>query len=137
MPENDVRLYDPAKVVTMVNGDYVTGWGDGNFIRAERYEDQYAIKVGATGASARTTNNNQSGSIKIVILQTSPWAKKFRELEKSRDTFPVVCIDNNEDGDDGFTAEQAWVKKAAPFSRGDKDAENMEVEIETNRLIFN
>jgi len=136
VPENDLRLYDPEKVQVMVDGAAVTGFAPETFIRADRNVDQYAVEVGATGASVRTTVNDQSGIIEITILQTSPWARRFRQLEKKRATFATVCTDNNEDGDDGFTAEQSWVKKCHTFERKGRNNAPIIVRIETNRLIF-
>ena len=125
------------KVLLMLDGDYVTGFAPGTMIKATPYEDQYAVEVGATGSSARTTNNNESGEIEFYLLQTSPWAKKIRELERQRATFATVCIDNNQDGDDGFTAEQSWAKRKTDFERSGKEQSTKKVVIQTNRLVFN
>ncbi len=135
--ENNLGLYDPSKVQVNIGGEIATGLDDQNFIRAERNNDQYAVKAGAYGGSVRTRNNDRSGTITIRFLQTSPMIAKLRELEKKGDPFEVVITDNNEQGDNGCTAEKAWVKKPTPFSRSAKDEEPYVVTFETNNLVFN
>jgi hypothetical protein len=135
--ENNLGLYDPSKVQLTIDGNIATGLDDQNFIRAERNNDQYAVKAGAYGGSVRTRNNDRSGTITVRFLQTSPMIAKLRALEKQSSTFAVVITDNNPDGDNGATAEKAWVKKPSPFSRAAKDEETYTVVFETHNLVLN
>ena len=135
--ENDLRLYDPSKVQVMIDGDIATGLDDGDFIRAERDEDQYAVKAGAYGGAVRTRNNNRACTITIRFLQTSPMVPKLRALERQTDPFPVIITDNNDSGDNGCAAEKAWVKKPTVFTRNAKDESVFEVVFATHNLVFN
>ena len=135
--ENDLRLYDPSKVQVMIDGDIATGLDDGDFIRAERNEDQYTVHAGAYGGAVRTRNNNRSGTITVRFLQTSPMVPKLRALEKQTNPFPVIVTDNNEAGDNGCVAEKAWLKKPVALVRNAKDESVYEAVFETHNLVFN
>lgn len=110
--------YDPKSVIVTVNGNIVTGFADGTFVKGERNEDTYSNHVGVDGKVTRVKNNNETGTITITLQHNSP---SNRILEKYASNGKIVNInitDTNFDSDVGFGGSEAWVKKPAAFERG-------------------
>lgn len=138
MPVPEIRTLDPSKVTLTVNGVVVTGFADGEYIRAEITEDTYDRITGVQGHSVRVRRAGKPGEIRIRLLATSPTLPVLRALAESDKTFPVVCTDSNDGTEKGFMAEQAWIKRPHPFVRAKDAAGNVvEVVFETHHLVFN
>lgn len=137
MPVPEVRTLDPAKVTLTVDGTVITGFADGEYIRAEVVEDKYDRISGVHGHAIRVMRMGSPGEIRFRLLPTSPALAKIRALAARTKPFTVVCTDLNEGVDQGFIAEQAWIKRDPPFIRAKDAAGNVvDVVIETHHLVF-
>lgn len=63
--------YAADKVIVIVGGIPVSGFADGTFVTAKYEADRYIKKVGADGEVSRSKNADKSGTIEIVLSQTS------------------------------------------------------------------
>ena len=132
-----LKTIDPAKVTLVVDGTVVTGFADGEYIRAELTQDQYDLRVGAYGHSIRIARAGRPGQIRIRLLPTAPILSKIRQLATDQRTFEIVCVDNNPGSDDGFVAHEAWVARDPAFVRSTDGAGNViEVVFQTHYLVM-
>ena len=137
MPAPEVQTLDPAKVTLSADGTVITGFAPSEFIRAECTEDKFDLITGAHGHALRAKRLGRRGEIRFRLLPTSPVIAKLRQLALKDEPFEVVCTDSNYGADKGFVAEQAWIKRDAPFIRSTDAAGNvLEVVIETHNLVF-
>lgn len=63
--------YAADKVIVIVGGIPVSGFADGTFVTAKYEADRYIKKVGADGEVSRSKNADKSGTIELVLSQTS------------------------------------------------------------------
>jgi len=107
------KTYDPKKVVIIVGGVPLSGYGD-TFVVVARASDAYESVVGADGEVTRTRIQDKRGTITVTLKQTS----------KSNDILAAFAAADELDNDGvvpvavkdllgtslHFSAE-AWVKK--------------------------
>lgn len=120
--------YDPSGILASFGGlgggiigqqpsIKVVGFMDGTFVECQRDEDAYVKKVGATGDVARAKNRNRSGSVKWVLLQTSPTNAQLSAYHKLGEVFPLTSQDTGQLsikdmlGNTIVHAKVAWIKK--------------------------
>lgn len=138
MPVAELRTIDPSRVTFTVNGHTITGFADGEVIRAEHTENAYDLVIGVQGHALRMRRAGRPGTIRVRLLPTSPSIQIIRALEGRVDPFPVVCTDSNDGVDKGFVAEEAWLQRAPGFIRAKDGGGNVvEVTFETHNLVFN
>lgn len=65
------KTYDPAQVFITFKGMTLTGFMDGTFVTVERKEETWMPFVGVNGETARARNRNKSGTVKVMLMQTS------------------------------------------------------------------
>jgi hypothetical protein len=63
--------YDPLKVVLTIGGVAIEGYADGTFITVARNNQMWTLQSGASGETARSKSNDRSGTVEIVLMQTS------------------------------------------------------------------
>ena len=110
------KLYDPDKVVVTFGPAVVSGIAAGTFVSVERNEDAFTVTVGADGETARTRNNNRSGTITITLLQTSSsndMLSSFAQLDEKSATGVLPLVVKDLLGNTLCVAPNAWVKKIA------------------------
>jgi hypothetical protein len=110
------RLYDPAEVTVVFGVDEIKGFVDGTFIKGERNEDTFALKVGADGEGTRTRNLNRAGRLTVTIMQTSASNRVLSALaaadEASTNGASVLpLLVKNNIGKSLFMAGEAWIVK--------------------------
>jgi hypothetical protein len=121
------KTYDPKSVTITVNGVYITGLGE-SMVEISKDENNYDTKVGAQGDTVRTKINNQLGTIKITLQQTSPQLAYLDKLANSGTLIPISIISAN-DPKETTSVTEAFVKKPADRKYG-KDAEDREYEFQ-------
>lgn len=121
--------YDPLGVLMTFSGPgfriLFTGFMDGTFIEGQRDEDAFSKKTGATGDVARVKNRNRGGSIKVVLMQTSPTNAQLSALHTLGESIPLTIADVGQIQVKSLTditrlhATHAWIKKvaAAPYAK--------------------
>ena len=116
------RTYDPQQVIITVGGAIVTGFTDGDFIKASYDEDRYNIKAGADGEVARAKNANRMGTFEITLSSTSAANAELSALFNLEMlggfdvVLPVAIADLS--GTAGAFASKCWIKQAPEFTRG-------------------
>lgn len=122
MASNFQGTYDPKQVTLSLSGINISGFGDGTFITIARTDNEiYKLHVGAHGESARTKNNNSTGTITFMLKQTSPSNKVLDALKNNPATFPVLVKDNSDSSMICVSAE-AWVGTDPDIERGDEES---------------
>jgi hypothetical protein len=66
-----MKTFDPKSISVIVGGKIITGFADGTFVKCERNEQAFTLKVGVDGEGARAKNNNKSGKYTFTLMQTS------------------------------------------------------------------
>ena len=129
---NDTDLfsnYSPDLIVITWGSIVFAGMADGTFVTAERSEDAYSLKVGATGAQTRVRSLNLSGSVKVTLQQsslTNDLLSAAYEEDQAFNTFitlPIMIKDLN--GNTLIHATNSWIKKLPTVEYG-KDLTNRE-----------
>lgn len=130
--------YDPKKVLTTWGEVLFSGFADAVMIAAARNNQGVNLSVGVTGDAARAISNDKSGTITIVLLQTSTVnalltaAAKADEL--SGDGVKPFFIKDLRSLD-LVKAENAWIRRTADYNRGRELPDgNMEWVFETDDL---
>jgi hypothetical protein len=128
--------YDPAQIICSFLGNILIGFADGTFVKAERAEDQFMLKVGAGGESARARNRNRSGTIAFTLLATSP-SNDILSAAATADELAGTGVGTVQVKDlNGLSlalAATAWVKKKPSVEFG-KEVGTREWVLETNNL---
>lgn len=127
------KTYDVKNVSVIVNGVYLTDFSE-TPVEIEKDEDGYTTKVGAMGDVARAKTNNPLGTIKVTLLQTSPYVAYLDRLATSGALFPISVI-NAGDPKETASATEAFVKKPASRTYG-PEIEDREFEIQALDLKF-
>ena len=133
-----VKVYDPKNVSVIVGGKILSGFADGTFIKAERNEQAYTLKVGVDGEGARAKNNNKSGKLTFTLMQTSSSNDVMSAYAAADElgnggAVPVLIKDHN--GSSVVTALTAWVQKLPDL----EDAKEISMRtwvMETDELIM-
>jgi hypothetical protein len=66
-----MALYDPKNHTFSLLGVIITGFADGEFIKASRKEDSFSVVVGAQGDRTRVQNRNVSGMFEFSLQRTA------------------------------------------------------------------
>lgn len=66
-----MATFDPSKVLVNFHGYQLNGFADGTFVEADRDTDSFSKTVGADGEVAWLKSADDSGTIKVTVLQTS------------------------------------------------------------------
>ena len=114
--------YDPKEVTVSISGLNISGFGDGTFVTIARADNEvYKMHVGAHGESARTKNNNETGTITMMLKQTSPSNKVLDGLKNNPATFPVL-VKNNSTSTLICTSAEAWVGNDPDIEFADEES---------------
>lgn len=111
-----VFTYDPKQVSCIVGGQIGQGFSDGSFIKVERNEDAFTLKVGVDGEGTRAKSNNKSGKITITLMQSSSFndtLSAFAAADELSNTGAVPFFLKDNSGRTLCTALTCWVKKYA------------------------
>lgn len=131
-----VKTYDPKNTQIIVGGHIVQGFDDGTFIKVERNNDAFTLKVGADGEGARNKSNDKSGTFEITLLGSSASNDALSGFATADElnnggVVPVLVKDDN--GTTLAEALTAWVRKKAPVEFGKEITSRVWV-IETDSL---
>jgi hypothetical protein len=67
-----LNTYETDKVLLVIAGIPVTGFGKDTFIEIEREEDSFTTYVGSLGDVCRTKNLNKTGKLTITLMMDAP-----------------------------------------------------------------
>jgi len=133
------KTYNPKKVAVIAGGFAISGYADGEFVTITMDEDQFDLKVGTDGEGTRAKSNNNSATVKIMLMQSSDSntiLQSFWNSDKISDSgiFPLLIKDNS--GRSLYAADQAWIQKQ-PEAKFGKTTDTREWIIRTDSLIPN
>lgn len=135
-----VLTYDPRQLALTVGGFIISGFAEDEFVKVARDDDAFFKHVGVTGEVARVQNFNQSGTVTVVLMQSSASNDDLSALAAvdfaSRGlagAVPVTCRDRS--GRSVFASVFSWVKKF-PDSTYGRDATTREWVIECANLLI-
>lgn len=133
------NTYDPKEILVIVGIRQMTGFADGTGVKVSRNEDAWTVQSGVTGETARSKNNNRTGSVEISLLQTAEDNQYLSDLalldeNANAGAVPLTVKDNN--GNTILFAENAWVKKMPDVEYG-KEAGPRTWVFETDNLVWN
>ena len=135
-----VKTYNPKKVAVVVGGPtgaVMSGFAEGEFVTVTMDEDKWELKVGTDGEGTRSKQNNNSATVKIMLMQSSDSnlvLQGFLNSDKLSDAgiFPLMIKDSS--GRSLYMAEQAWIQKQ-PEAKFSKGVETREWTIRTDNMI--
>ncbi len=133
-----VKTFDPAKVSLIFGGHIVEGFADGTFITAARNNDTWSRQGGASGEQTRTKSNDRSGTMTIVLMQSSisnAVLQGFASADEISNAGKVPALIKDGNCSEIVTAETAWVQKPADKEHG-KEASDRTWIFETGELIY-
>lgn len=131
-----MKTYNPKKVIVTWLGHTFTGYADGTFIGVEQTSDAFSMQIGGDGEGARTASADESGNVKLTLMQTSA-SNDFlsQQLAKDRltnlNTGPLFVKDAS--GRTLVAAQEAWIKKSANVEFG-KEASAREWTFESAKI---
>lgn len=113
--------FNPKKVSVYFKGKILSGFAPGSFVEWARNGDSFAVEVGADGEGARVASQDFSGTVKVMLQQTSRSNDDLSALieadEQTQDqTGPLFVKDAS--GRTLLSAPEAWIKKPADGSFG-------------------
>jgi len=131
-----ISTYNPKELIISCGSHIVTGYADDTFVSIEASGDGVTRKVGCDGEIVRSVSPDDTGVIKITLLQTSrsnAWLQN--RVNQDRQTgdgmFPVLVKDLK--GGLVVSSDAAWAVK--PANRGfGKESTNREWEIHTGSM---
>jgi len=103
-------------VACIVGGKIGQGFSDGTFIKVERNEQAFSLKVGVDGEGTRAKSNNKSGKITITLMQSSSFndvLSAFAAADELSNTGAVPFFLKDNSGRTLVTALTCWVQKYA------------------------
>lgn len=128
----EVKTYNPKKVTMALGNHMVRGYAEDSFITIEPVGEGVTSQSGADGEVVRSVDPDSRFTVKIVVQQTSStntFLKNMRKKDKKNGTGTFSLNIKDLMGGEAFSAEYAWVKNDASWSRG-KSASDREWEIE-------
>ncbi len=119
-----VATYDPKKHLIVFDGEIITGFADGTFIKANRNSEKYTPHNSVDGSVTRVKSNDKTGTVSITLTQNSPSNRKLLAAAKSGKIAPLSVTDLNFDDKVGLDGSEAWVSSEAEFQRGKEVGDN-------------
>lgn len=123
-----LRTVDPAKHITTFGGIPLSGFADGTVLTAERSADSFSKVSGTDGVTSRAKSNDKSGSVTLVLAQTSPSndiLSAFQIADEKTGAGVLPLISKDLSGRTVLASANAWIRKPANATVG-KDVENRE-----------
>ncbi|SRR6266540_1872930 len=135
-----VKTYDPAQIVCTLGAIIVSGYQDGEFVKAGRDADTFTKYAGTDGEISRSRTRNKSGRVTFTLAQTSASNDALAALAlldelSGRGVVPLMIKDLS--GTTRVAAGAAWVVKPPEAAFG-KEIGPREWVIDTGPVeIFN
>ncbi|MBR2570307.1 MAG: DUF3277 domain-containing protein [Paenibacillus sp.] len=123
-----IGIYDAKQVSVIVNGEYLTGFGENTFVACEKDEEHTVTHVGARGEVAIAHKNNPLGTIKLTLMSTSPQLSLLHKLAREKSMFSIWVVSHNSPRE-RIGGTQAVIKKLPAANYG-AELEDREFEIQ-------
>lgn len=114
--------YDVKKVNVNVGGRILTGFASDGVVTVTKSEDAVTPNIGVQGDVVYEENANESGTIAITLMSTSPSVAYLRDIAINRKAVSVVVSDANSDGAVIANGKNCRVTKVPDITRGKSTA---------------
>lgn len=116
-----MNTYDPGLIILSVLGINITGYAPDEFVSPEFNEDTFTLVVGAGGETCRVRNQNESATITITLMASSPSndvlsAAWNLDKQTGNGVGPFQLKDAR--GTTLMSAKDCWIKKPPPPAFG-------------------
>jgi hypothetical protein len=130
------RTYDPKNVLLSFANNAIQGYGPDSFIEAERESDGFTDKAGNTGEVARARSADHRGTVKVTLMQTSPYCDILSNLALADEqglSSPMPLRLEELNGTTLLEGADAWIVKFPTVKRA-KEVEVVEFTIRVGEL---
>lgn len=98
-------VYDPRKVIVVINGIYITNFANGSMIRIERMNDKYTPYIGAKGETVFIRHAGRVMTITMFLTHSSLSLAYINQLIDEEARIRVGIMDTNDYVKMKFSAE--------------------------------
>lgn len=134
-----VLTYDPKQVAVVIGGQVISGFADGTFVKVERNEPAFNLKVGVDGEGTRAKSNNKSGKYTITLMQSSSsndYLSSLAQSDEASNSGVVPVYVNDKSGRSLYSSLTAWVQKYAD-GEYQKETTTRTWVIESDEILMN
>lgn len=110
--------YDPTKVITVVDGHVLTGFGEDTMVTITRAEDKRTVHIGTQGEATFVKSANDVADVTFTLAANSPSNEKLMELYRQDATFSFVTQDFNYSGDVSSFGSECVVRNIPDNEKG-------------------
>lgn len=115
------RTYNSKQVYITYGPHILTEPAPGDFCSIVKDEDDWSLQIGAHGEGARSASNNNSYTITVTLMQTSPSNVVLSSLAKldkisAKSALPLMIKDAS--GGTIAAAASAWIQKVPDVGFG-------------------
>lgn len=120
MPAAPFGAYDPKLCPIVFNGRPLTGYAEDTFVNFEPSTDVVTKQVGADGSVVFSRSADQTGTLTVTLLQTSPDHVFLAACAKNFTIAPLSMRDENlgQGGTTLLSTQHATVSGRPAISRG-------------------
>ena len=111
------HTYDPDKVSVIINGIIITGFDASGVFTYTRSNDIVTPEVGVQGDVAYVENRNETGTLTLTLMASSPQLPMLRRLAVQRQPLSVVVNDANQYDPLNISAEDCRITKVPDVGR--------------------
>lgn len=91
-----IHTYDPDKVSVTIDGTIITGFDSSGVFTYSRTGDITTPTVGVQGDTAYVENRDETGTLTITLMNSSPHLAMLRRLATQRKMISVLVNDAND-----------------------------------------
>lgn len=91
-----IHTYDPDKVSVTIDGTIITGFDSSGVFTYSRTGDITTPTVGVQGDTAYVENRDETGTLTITLMNSSPHLSMLRRMATQRQMISVVVNDAND-----------------------------------------
>lgn len=111
------HTYDPDKVSVIINGTIITGFDASGVFTYTRSNDIVTPEVGVQGDVAYVENRNETGTLTLTLMASSPQLPMLRRLAVQWQPLSVVVNDANQYDPLNISAEDCRITKVPDVGR--------------------
>ena len=90
--------YDPEKVIVLVGGHRVRGFGESQMVTVEPTSDNRGLREGVDGEARHVEYKSKSGTVTIPLADSSPSNSVFQAIHEGKLIVPIVVKDQTSKG---------------------------------------
>ncbi|SFP18732.1 phage structural protein [Salibacterium halotolerans] len=91
----EVQTFNVKDVNTVIDGDFLSGYGEDTKVSIEKNNDEFSPFVDADGGVTYAEETNESAVMTVTLKPSSPSLPKMYRLKNNRSMFSAEVIDGN------------------------------------------